>query len=937
MKPPSGTEFQRALSSAVDAALASGIAVVDPGGVKIHVNDAFCRMVGWPREALLGAHPPFAYWPLESRPQIEAVLQDALRGASPADGTVVTLMRRDGTRFPARLHVSELSIEGRNAGRVVHVIDLTASEKSLCQLRASESRFRQLAAHIDEVFYVHDLEARRLAFAGPSFERIRGLSAAAVEAVEADPGLYRDAIDPAHRALAAQAHARQLQGHTTAIEYAIQRPDGSRAWIREQGFPVVEDGQVRRIIGIAADITRRKDAEDRLHRNRDLLSDAELIAGLGTLEIDFGNGAMSASDGLKRIAGLDADSPITYRALLRRVVPEDRLRLRQAHRRLAGAAAAPPQDARVDITFRIRNAQGLRQIRERARREARTEAGADRAVVTLQDVTAWVETQERVHTLSQALEQSPQPMMITDPQANIEYVNQAFVDHMGYTREEIRGANARILETPQSTQPTRAALWTRLSDGLPWRGKLTNRHRNGEARSVFVTIGPIRNTEGRVTHLVSTEEDITDRERMGVELDRYRDQLEGLVAQRTAELDEATKRAERANLAKSEFLANISHEIRTPMNAIVGLTHLLLSDQPTPSQAERLKSMDVAAEQLVAMLSDVLDLSKIEAGRFELDHLPFQVRDIVLSLFNLLWSQAEEKGVSASARIDADVPQAAVGDGLRLGQVLLNLLSNAVKFTEEGTVRLHVAVKRQTATHTTLRFEVQDTGIGIEPAQQDKLFRPFEQGDSSTTRRFGGTGLGLAISSRIVEMMGGSIGMESLPGVGSTFWFEVPLQAAAGPAARPRGDGAALRIEPPAAGTDVDAPHALDGSTLRVLLVDDNRLNRRVAAEILTRHGCKVTEATDGESGVALARNHDFSLILMDLQMPGLDGISATRQIRQMPRQAGTPIVAMSGNVLAEDRQKCMDAGMDDFIAKPVRPQALFAKVDRWLKAARAP
>ena len=928
--PPRGTEFQLAIARAVDAALTSGIAVVDPSGVKIHVNDALCRMLGWPREALLGARPPFVYWAPESRPHIESVLQDALTGRIPAEGAVVTLMRRDGSRFPARLHVSELSVDGRTAGRVASIIDITASERSLHQLQESESRFRQLAEHIHEVFYIHDIAARRLSFVSPSFERLWGHS---VAAVQANPSLYQEAIDPAHRTLAAQAYAQQLQGQTTAIEYAILRPDGSRAWIWDQSFPVLENGQLRRIVGIAADITRRKDAEERLQRSRDLLADAELIAGLGTIEIDFGNRTLSASEGLRRIAGFGPECQVTYRALLRRVVPEDRPRLRMMHRRLAGAAAGQPEDGGVDITFRIRNAQGLRQIRERARRGARLETGAIRAIVTLQDVTELVETRERVNTLSQALEQSPQPMMITDRQANIEYVNQAFVDHLGYTREEIRGANARILKAPQTPPATHAALWARLHEGQPWRGKVVNRHRNGEARSVFLTIGPIRSAEGQVTHFVSTEEDITDRERMGAELDRYRYQLEALVAQRTAELDDATKRAERANRAKSEFLANISHEIRTPMNAIVGLTHLLLSDQPTPSQADRLKSIDLAAEQLVAMLSDVLDLSKIEAGRFELDHQPFQVRDMVHSLLNLLWAQAEEKGVTASACIDGDVPPAVVGDGLRLGQVLLNLLSNAVKFTEAGSVRLRVSVARQTTAHATLRFEVQDTGIGIEPALQHKLFRPFEQGDGSTTRRFGGTGLGLAISSRIVETMGGTIGMNSQPGVGSSFWFEVPLEVADGPPPQASGHGQATTVEHPAAAAG-EAPRALDGRPPRVLLVDDNRLNRRVAAEILTRHGCEVSEATDGESGVALARENPYDLILMDLQMPGLDGLSATRLIRGMPHQAGTPIVAMSGNVLSEDRQKCMDAGMNDFIAKPVRPQALFAKIDRWLKSA---
>jgi PAS domain S-box-containing protein len=920
----SDATFRLALAEAVDAALTSGIAVVDRTGMKIHVNDAFCRMVGWPRECLLNRRPPFVYWPAESQPDVESVFAAALNGEVMSRGEPVTLARRDGQRFTARVFVSPLTVDGQAAGWVANVVDTSSSESAMRELQASEARFRQLVERIREVFYIHDVHARRLSFVSPSFEAVWGRPAAEVQA---DPQLYLDAIEPACRPAAAQAFERQLQGHSTAIEYAIQRPDGSRAWIWDQSFPIVEDGRVHRIVGIAADITRRKSAEEHLQRNRDVLAEAELIAGFGTCEIEVEQRTLTLSDGLRRILDLPPGAAPGYRALMRKVDPSDRRRLGLAHRQLMHDAAATADTRTLDLTYRIRTARGLRHIRERARSWVRPDGRPERAILTLQDVTELLETRERVNMLSQALEQSPQPMMITNSDASIEYVNEAFVQHLGYRREEIAGRNARTLKTGSTSPEAYEDLWAQLKSGQAWRGKVVNRHHSGELRSAFLTAGPVRDRSGVITHYVCTEEDITDRERMGAELDRHRHHLEELVAQRTAELVQAMQRAEAASRAKSDFLANISHEIRTPMNAIVGLTHLLLSEAPDALQTERLQSIDTAAEQLVAMLTDVLDLSKIEAGRLDIEHARFNLGNVVRSIFNVLWSQAEEKGLIASARIDADIPATLRGDALRLGQILLNLLSNAVKFTDHGTVELRASLARLSPSHATLRFEVSDTGIGIDPAHQARLFRPFEQADGSTSRRFGGTGLGLAISSRLVELMGGTIGLNSRPGAGSTFWFELPLEIDTLQA-----DAAPARRE-----TFLARPHARQpvAGQPRLLLVDDNRLNRRVSAEMLARHGYTVDQAQNGEEAVALAGAGDYAMILMDLQMPGLDGIAASRLIRKFPRQNGTPILALSGNVLADHRERCLDAGMDDFIAKPVRPDALFAKVDTWLQRGR--
>ncbi|NDY91585.1 hybrid sensor histidine kinase/response regulator [Ideonella livida] len=683
------------------------------------------------------------------------------------------------------------------------------------------------------------------------------------------------------------------------------------------------------------------------------------------------------------------------------------------------------------------------------------------------------------HHLRELVSAAPDAIITVTPEGRIERFNLAAEQLFGYLAREITGQPLdRLL--PAGMGPAHQALMQhyaaediprgrRMSQGRVVRG----RHRDGSALALEVGISRLRLADGRWLY-TAVARDVTERQRVDEELARHRHHLEELVNSRTAELARSRDLAQAATRAKSEFLANMSHEIRTPMNAIIGLAHLTRQGA-SATQLGYLDKLQGAARHLLDILNDILDFSKIEAGKLHLDPVDFALDELVEQACEVLGERAASKGIELVERIAPDVPTHLHGDPLRLRQVLINLLGNAVKFTERGHVRLNVSLVPGAVWTpggpVPLRLEVRDTGIGMGPEARARLFQAFEQGDRSTTRRFGGTGLGLAISQRLVQLMGGQLQADSQEGVGSCFWFDIDLQPAQAPlrqvpAHRPFAGQRALVVDDlpearevlrerlallgwrtaaadsglaaltavreaeldgdpfalvlldwrmpgidglataqrlrdrtlercpvlvlvsavgtlpatsllrehgiagvlpkpvspsqlhdllitllpgpdrlPAALPTLPPPAPAPGQTpdwtagRHVLLVEDNLLNQEVSSHLLRAMGLQVSLAEDGLAALEAVqgRTAGFDLILMDMQMPRLDGLEATRRLRALPGLGPVPVIAMTANAFAEDRAACQAAGMDDFIAKPVDPATLEQVLRRWLQRAEPP
>jgi PAS domain S-box-containing protein len=394
------------------------------------------------------------------------------------------------------------------------------------------------------------------------------------------------------------------------------------------------------------------------------------------------------------------------------------------------------------------------------------------------------------------------------------------------------------------------------------------------------------------------------------------------LRQLNADLAVQAQAATQASLAKSAFLANMSHEIRTPLNAISGMAKLIRREPLTSTQADRMDKLEVAARHLTATIHDILDLSKIEANKLVLEDAPVALGALVEGVASIVLESSREKGLQLHTEVDA-MPQGLFGDATRIGQALLNFSGNAVKFTEAGSITLRARLVQETVDAVLVRLEVQDTGIGVPPEQMAKLFEPFVQADNTTTRKYGGSGLGLAIAKRLATAMGGEVGVHSAVGVGSTFWFTVALRKGtpvAQDASTVPGEDAAARIQRQFTGK-------------RVLLVEDDEFNREIGLTLLEDVGLQVDLAEDGQQALELACQNAYDLVFMDMQMPIMDGLEATRQIRAVRGLAGLPIIAMTANAFSEDRLLCLDAGMNDFVTKPVDPNVLYEAALRYLKA----
>ncbi|MBL8614783.1 MAG: PAS domain S-box protein [Deltaproteobacteria bacterium] len=696
------------------------------------------------------------------------------------------------------------------------------------------------------------------------------------------------------------------------VELPLITARGRAIWVRAVGMAIFEDGVVRSLVGTFQDVTERRAARIELQEANARFESATAAAAIAVWEWSVADDQLVWDDRMLHLHDLDpAEGGGTFSRWVGRVHADDQERFTALMR------AALRGEAQFDLEFRVVARDGDERHLKAAARVVRDPAGGGARVMGVCfDITAPKRAENALRQTTSLLRDvldsaSEISIIATTPDLTITVFNRGAEQLLGYTSAEIVGRTTPILIHDPAEVEERAAQLSaelgrpviggevfiepsRLRRPFPW----VYVARDGRRVNVSLVVTAILGREGEVVGYLGVAHDIT-RE-----------------VQTETSLREAKLRAEQANVAKSQFLANMSHEIRTPLNAVLGLSQLLQQTRLDADQADILGKIRVAGAGLLEVINDVLDLSKIEAGELEVEAAPFRLTEIVDGLADLMTTQATAKGICFFADVQPGLPKTLRGDGHRLRQILTNLLSNAIKFTERGSVTLRVSALSRAGGALRLRFAVRDTGIGIAPEAQARVFDAFAQADTSTTRRFGGTGLGLSIVKHLVGLMGGTVGVASAVDEGSEFWADLQFEVAADQV-----EAAA------AAGRSGGDARALEG--LRILAVDDSEINLEIAQRLLEHRGARVTRASDGVVAIATLRaaTAPFDAVLMDIQMPRMDGYEATRCIRRELGLTRLPILAVTAGVLVSERQRALDAGMDGFVGKPFSPDELVGAI----------
>ncbi len=819
-----------------------------------------------------------------------------------------------------------------------------------------QERFQEMVETIRELFWIGSPDLRQLTYVSPAYEAIWGRS---VASLQQSPQSWIDAIhsDDRDRVLAAFGKLTD-EKLSCEIDFRVMRPNGEVRWVRGRGSPILDGtGRVTRIVGIADDITERRQAEEEYRQFFEQSDSLLLIAGYDGL-------IKKVNPAFQQLLGYSREELHGAR-FLDFVAPQDRERTeleveegrergysndfdvkvqnRYGELRQLTVSSTTSHDGECfyvigeDITDKqlveqelAHSAEQLLLVNKALESKNRLLEDARQATQAAHDVNATMLTDlVQAHAKLEAITQSvPDLLYMISPEGKMIWWSSKLEQITGRTYEQISEMTALDFFLEDEHTKTLSGIREAIEKGYASL-ELRLQTREGLVPYEYNAV-PMRSPDGELLGVAGSGRDMS--ERLAFE----------------ATVREAKESAEAANRAKSEFLANMSHEIRTPMNGVIGLTELALETELTDEQRQYLEGVRLSGNALLRVVDDVLDFSKIEAGKLDIQCVKFPLRSTVEHAVGTLALKAQEKGLQLKCDVAADNHSILVGDPARIRQVLINLVGNAVKFTAAGEVAVKVELERKSEQTAWVKFSVHDTGVGIAPEHEQAIFDAFMQVDGSTTRHFGGTGLGLTISSKLIQVMGGALEVESEVGKGSTFHFTLPLgippddtlDVPPSPEAIPGitghlggggeggGDGnctADLHFTPLAEPVQ---------DSLRVLVAEDNPVNQLFIGRLLEKSGHQPTIVTNGQEALEALGNQHFDIILMDVQMPVMDGFEATRRIRDSEQETARhlPIVAMTAHAMKGDRERCLEVGMDDYVSKPIQPNQLLKVLYRVLR-----
>lgn len=794
--------------------------------------------------------------------------------------------------------VTEWSADGNPLLMYGTHTDITASKKAEQTLKESEERFSLAMSVANDGIWDWSLDTNKVYF-DTRYYTMAGY----------DPHEFPGALDEWEK----RVHPDDLKRTMEAIElylagengkfdveFRFLRKEGDYMWVRARGKIVSQDkdGKPLRFMGTHDDINKEKLIEQALHEGqkkyRDLVNDIGKGFVLYSYKAQSGEVTV-VSDGVDEVFGLSKDKVLGKSWVdVAKWNPED-IELANFHQ--AQFVDNKSEHAKFNMHF-IHPDGNERIIRVSAhpvRDKAKNTLAIDGIV---EDITKQMAAEEKMRLSASVFEHSQECIIITNADDCIIDVTPSCTKLTGYLREELIGAHTRIFNSDFHDSKFYQEVSKTIRSGEVWRGKFRNRHKDGSQYWAESSISPVKGFTGKITHYVVIKRDITQKEKY------------------LSELRHAKKEALVATRAKSDFLANISHEIRTPMNAILGFAELSMHNDLAPKYQSYIKNIQKSAGMMLILINDILDFSKIEAGKLQLESIPFDLNEELMFVSLMMQSAAERTQVELQFSYDYDSQLSLLGDPLRLKQVLINLISNAIKFTRQGSVRLSVNQLVHTETEVRLKVEVCDTGIGISREEQKNLFHMFSQADTSTSRVYGGTGLGLAISRELVSKMGGTLKYESKKGIGSTFFFEIVFPIAS------------YTKEPVQ-----KKQKTFDRlAKARILVVEDDECNQTVIAGLLERYNLSVEIACSGQEAVDKLTVNKYDMVLMDIQMPLMDGYEASRKIRRVHQHDELPIIALTANAQLGVREKCFLVGMNDYITKPIDSQILLNKIERLLE-----